>query len=327
MGFQTPQVTRATLASLCLVTSVVAAGWAASAAAQPKDASTVKQLFLEGKTALDLGDYPTACGKFEQAVALDTTAIGALAALADCDERWGHTASAYNAYVRLEGETAKDASKKDALEYARKKIKELEPKLAKVTIDVPSDLGGEDVRVERDGAIVPSGVYGVAVPVDAGDHVVVVQAKGRVDWTEKWTQRDGESHAVKVALGAVRPPLESTPPAQGSFWSGPRIAGLVVGLVGLGAIGTSLGVGSMALGKYDDSNAHGCSAATNVCPPGAPTDERQSALDLSNVSTGVFVVGAVATGVGVVMFAVAPRAKASPTVAIGPSSIALRGAF
>lgn len=323
---------RPRLLSVCAAASLFVAAIAGPAAAQPKDASTVKQLFLDGKAALDLGDYPTACGKFEQAVALDPTAIGALAALADCDEKWGHTASAYNAYVRLEGETAKDDAKKDALEYARKKIKELEPKLGKLTIDVPAALGREDLRIERDGALVPSGVYGVPVPIDPGAHVVVVRATGRKDWTKEWTQSDGQPTSITIELGPDDTSFGPSGNTNTSFWSGPRIAGLVVGLVGLGTIGASLGVGGAALGSYNDSNAHGCSAATNVCPAGAPTDERQTALDLSNVSTALFVVGAVATGVGVIVFAVAPRAKAdtspsTPSVAVGPGWVGLRGSF
>ena len=74
-------------ASLCLLAG-------RSAGAEPRDPAAAEWLFREGRALMKKGDFAPACAKLAESQRLDP-AVGTLMNLAECEERIGRTASAW----------------------------------------------------------------------------------------------------------------------------------------------------------------------------------------------------------------------------------------
>lgn len=198
--------------------------------------------------------------------------------------------------------------------------------------------GPAGVEVKRDGLAIGSALWGTAVPVDPGRHMVRASAPGKETWETTITaDQPGKTLTIEVpplaeAKGAAAPPppLAPTAPPPPPDSAPPRpwqrplgIASLAVGAVGLG-VGTAFGF--MAKSTFDASNTSGnCDKKTNRCND-TGLEQRAGAVKRGNIGTGVFIAGAVLAAGGIVLWATAPSAKA-PAVGVGPGSVAVRGAF
>ena len=78
---------------------------------------------------------------------------------------------------------ARAEGRPDCEQAARARLTALEPQLALLTITIPDGAGIAGLKVERDGAEVPKAAWGLAVPVDPGNHLVRASAAGRQPWT------------------------------------------------------------------------------------------------------------------------------------------------
>jgi hypothetical protein len=178
------------------------------------------------------------------------------------------------------------------------------------------------------------------MPLDPGEHEVIVSAPGK----KMWSQR------VQLGPGAVNsrievPALEQSLTPQGAA-PGPvpesASGGIdaptskplplrTIGFVGLGAGAIGIGVGAvtgiMAVSKHSDLQK---ACGGNICGP-QQESERQSYYTLGTVSTAATVAGAALAGGGLVMVLVAPKSKPTSTTAwnpiVGPASFGVRGSF
>jgi hypothetical protein len=134
-------------------------------------------LFIAAKQLQAAGKVADACPKFAESKRL-APGVGVSLHLADCYERLGRHASAQLEFLAAE-ELARQRDDKRA-EVASVRAKELEPRVNHVVIDLPYAPPDASVRtqVELDGTSVPAKSWGVALPVDPGDHLVVVRATG-----------------------------------------------------------------------------------------------------------------------------------------------------
>src|SRR3954469_19109418 len=86
-------------------------------------------LFDSARAAMDKGDFDAACEQFRASDKLDA-AVGTELNLADCEEKRGHLASAWELY-RAAAEKLADRDERLAL--ARSRIRALAPRLPKLT--------------------------------------------------------------------------------------------------------------------------------------------------------------------------------------------------
>ncbi len=105
-----------------------------------------------------------------------------------------------------------------------------------------------------------------------------------------------------------------------------RVAGVVIGAVGVVALGAGGLVGLAAKGKANDSNNLCDPQNPNSCTP-AGKKERDDAIGLGNVATVVVIAGGVATAAGIVLFVTAPSSPRTTGFVFGPGSVSLRGTF
>jgi hypothetical protein len=215
-------------------------------------AEAVKQaqvLFDEGRRLVDQKRYAEACPKFVQSQELDP-GMGTQFRLAECYEKLGKLASAYEQYIAV-AEAARAAKKPDREAVAQKRATALEPKIPRLTIDVPASVSSLDgVEVSRDGKPVEKRLWGTPVPVDAGDHTVAVKAPGRVPWEGKVTLEG--TGKLSLSVPALEPvPVEKPPPPPPRRSTVPAIA-LGVG----GGVGIAVGATFLGLRAAKASSAH-----------------------------------------------------------------------
>jgi hypothetical protein len=110
---------------------------------------------------------------------------------------------------------------------------------------------------------------------------------------------------VEVTIKPLKPlpSKKKLPPPPTPDGTRQRIIGLVIGAVGVAALGVGIGFGVDALVKNDASNDGGC--VDNLCPPNALA-LRNTALTEAHLATGLIVVGLVNVVAGLIVFFTAP---------------------
>lgn len=295
-------------------------------AARADDRATAQQLFQQGKDLMAAGSYEQACAKFDAAADLSQT-VGVRLNLADCYLKLGKTASAWIEYddaltlAERSGDTA-------ATNLARTRQAQLKPSLSYMTVVVSAATA--DMEVTRDGQKVPQAAWGVAVPVNPGDHEIRASAPGRKAWSGKVSVA-GAGGSVNVAVPALEqdssPPAGATPagaasaetaPAAGTgLFSGPGGTQRTVAVVsaGLGVAGLAVGTifGVEMLSKQNDYKQHE-NTATGRCLDLQCQTLSQDAVQAGNVATVGFIAGGVLAATGVVLWLTAHKASKAEVV-------------
>lgn len=310
-------------------------------AQQPDSAAVAQALYDQAMPALRAGDFAGACPRLEQVVELAPTGIGAKLMLAECYEGQGRLASAWRTYTVVEAAAAL-ANQADRKARAHERAAAIKPRLATLTVTLPAAVRAvAGLEVRRDGAKMLPIEWGIALPIDTGAHVVTATAPGRVGWEKSFAvAADGDVVQLAVEplssqlavepvaerLGLAPPP---TPPARKITWTGRRVAGGIVGAVGLAAIGAGAGFGAAALRHKNESNADGHCGAANRCDP-TGIQLREQAFEAASASTALFLAGGAALVVGVTLLALptsAPAPARAARLVMGPGAIELRGTW
>src|SRR5262244_1618441 len=97
--------------------------------AQARDPVAAEQLFIEGRAAAARGDYATACPKFAESQHLEP-ATGTLLNLADCEERLGKLASAWQHFREAFYKLLE--TNDERLQYATRRASQLEKRVPRL---------------------------------------------------------------------------------------------------------------------------------------------------------------------------------------------------
>jgi hypothetical protein len=302
-----------------------------------------QQLFDSALADAEAGNLAAACPKFLASQDADPK-TSTLLNLASCYEKNGQTASAWGAFREAEG-LARKAGRRDWETIAHAHAEGLEARLVRLTVEVPALSRVPGLTIKRDGARLAPGEWGVAIPVDPGEHTVVASADGRRSWDTRASAREASLTVAVPVLVAVSPSVvapEAAPSAAGdgaaarrpSWWTPLRATGVVV--AGVGVLGLAAGgaLGLVAKGSYGDARAQ-CSAAPRGCPPSAVGDSN-AAYGLATGATVVFVGGVVTAMAGGALLVFAPPsssaatttttgARAGAALAVGPGSVGVSG--
>lgn len=281
--------------------------------------AAAEALFQEGRALLMSGDSARACPKLEESHRLDP-ATGTLLALALCHEQQGKLASAWAAFVEVEGRSRLDG-RADRERTAREHGAALKPRLSTLTLQLaPRADQVTGLAIAVDGLAIGRGAWSVAIPVDGGRHLVEATAPSRQTWrTTASVEAERDHVRVEVpALASVpdltatsagsdppRRPLIDPPPSEGANAGHPppRLA-LVLG--GAGVLALALGAGLLLDAKrdYDDALAD---CAADGCPPD-PWRRAQAARRQGNWATLSLIGGGLLIGSGALLWLWAPGA-------------------
>lgn len=296
-----PDVARAAGPKTTKTDTKAAAPAPAKSAAPSPEVVEAERLFVEAKRLMGEQHVAEACRAFEKSQELDP-AIGTQFNIADCYEREGRLATAYRQFRDLRDVLVRVGD--DRAPQADARARALEPRLPHVTIAIPWANTVAALVVTRDDETVEPTEFGVAIPVNPGPHKVRVRATNKKDYELTVQAAEGKSEVIDV------PPLadvERQVVVRRTGFS-QRTLGLVVGGVGLAAVGTSVVLGLVAKGNYD-SAVDGCTDLGDrwQCPPGNKSGDAASAQSMGTVATIVGGIGGAAVITGAALWLFAPK--------------------
>lgn len=263
-----------------LALTVIAIAPRASAQEELDPASAA--LFHEGRALIKKGDWVAGCERIE-ASTKRIAAVSALLNLALCREHDGRVASAWVIARRalLLNKETQGRQRREGLDASGLEIVgRLEPRLPKLRVSVAPKLEG--ARVDEGGLEVP---LDTSVPLDPGEHELVLTAPGRSSVRRKVQLREGEVLSVEMAFPAASsdpsPPLDeasasppsSTPAPIVEQEEDPGAAPLPVWVWVVGSAGVALGGVSIAF-AVDSANA--AADLEERCGPDLVCDEDPS---------------------------------------------------
>jgi len=305
------------------------------------DKAAAQSLFDEGRKLMTDGKFAQACPKLAESQKLDP-GVGTQFHLADCYEKLGQTASAWAGFLDA-ASSAKSMGQADREKVARDRAAALALRLSKLTIVSPGAEGLAGLEIKRDGAVVGRALWGTAIPVDPGTHVLEASAPGKKTW-QGTAQVTGEKASVVSTIPALEaaPPSAAVSPASaggvvhadvGSSGSGRRTLGLVVGGVGIVGVGIGTLSALRAKSKYNDSLPFCSPDDKNLCQSQGVTLRDDARAD-GTLATIAFGIGGAALVAGVVLFITAPsgsseapRVSVVPSVAPGAAGLVVVGAY
>jgi hypothetical protein len=353
---------RGRLSGLALA-CVLLAATTARGQSTARDPIGAEELFRQGLAALRADDWDTACAKFRKSMDLDP-AVSTQSKLVKCSEHNGKLVTAWYEFenaLKLNRDAPVSERRRAELDVAiRAALAELRPLVPKMSVKVQPNPPG--LEVTRDGLPVVNSVLGELLPVDPGEHEVVVRAPGFEEARRAVTVERGRSLEVEVNLvpsirqasppappaqmagpKAIAAPAESVgaPPAQSaSLLAGPstqsppsqshRWGQRETGYAVIGAGGVMLAVagffGIRALKYVHDMDDHKLENGTYDPGVNGPRDKALKAQTLGLVCAGI---GAGLAGVGVSLWLTAPTHTANQASSRHEDSwgLDLRGTF
>lgn len=300
--------------------------------AQGTSQDIAEALFRDGKRLMDEGNFAAACPKLAESYRIDPGG-GTLLNLGLCHKGEGKYASAATELREALALARKD-QRPDRVQVAQEKGSEVEGLRSYVVLDVQKAAPDEEVKL--DGVVVGSPAWQTQLPVDGGDHQVTATAHGAVFWNGTVTV--GKTKDVKTvqipappapAPAAAVVPVASPPPetdVKSSHATG--TAGLILGGVGIAAIGVGSYFGVRALSANSDSNK---TCPNTTCSDSSALKQNSDAHTFAWIADIGIGAGVVALAAGAYLFisdsskrsssSASARAKLVPS--LGPNSAGL----
>ena len=267
------------------------------------DPAAADELFREGRAASEQHDYLTACAKFRESNRLDP-AVGTLFNIADCEDKLGRLATAWTLFQEVAQRLPVDD---DRRVIAQKRAQTLESRLPKLSVHL-APSGRADVTVRRDGVVLGRASLDTPLPVNPGEHVVVVVAPGIEPAQFRASVGEGERAQITVALGNAASAAGATPTSPAGAAHADHTAAYVLGGVGLAGLITGLVAGVSVLSRKgtvrDNCMDHVCNQTGK--------DAADSGKTLGVVTTVGFIAGALGLGTATYLFVSAPAPTKNP---------------
>lgn len=318
-----------------VVLTSLAIGFGDVAADEPDAKTRAQTLFLEGRNAIDTGDWAAGCPKVRTSLELFSVANSHFT-VAQCDERDGHIVAALEHWER--GLALVDASDPRA-KVAKERMADLETRVPRIRVVVPP--ANASATVWLDDVQLDPALFAAPLRVEPGKHVFVVRATGRQDKRKEIDIAEKERTEFVVNVGEPETPqpmpttsssarpVGGTPPSMHPR----KTAGFVVGGIGVASLlasaGTAYGVYSVKQNIVDSCIlAQACKSKER--------DElvtQYKSLLVANAFT--FGLGLAGIGAGVLMVVTAPKktlekppnAQLVPLAVPGGAGIGLSGRF
>jgi hypothetical protein len=175
------------------------------ALAQAADANArADAAFKEAQRLHTAGDDAAACPKYAESKLL-APEVGVTLHLADCYAKTGKTASAWKEFQEAEKMARAKGDTKRA-DLAAQRAAALAPNLSRLTVEVAPAAEKAGEQLQLDGAPLPASSWNTPVPVDAGDHAVVVAAPGQPSRTLSVHVDAGATAKLATGLATSAPP-------------------------------------------------------------------------------------------------------------------------
>jgi hypothetical protein len=287
--------------------------------------------FNYGLSEMLAGRYGTGCPALATSFRIDPRP-GTLFTLAECNLRWGRTASAlagYEGYLALfermsPEQKVKQAERAQVAAAARKEVETSVPRLA-VRLPEGAPAG---IIVRRDGVELGGPMLGAAIPVDPGEHIVSVEMPDGRTQEQRVTLTPAEQRTIVVELARdtqlVPAPLSPGPSSSmpsdvsspkpapiGVQGSARRVWIFAAGGVGVASLVVAGTTAGLALAKKSTA-ATDCNAK-GICATAAGVDAGNAAHGFADAATVAVIVGGVGLAAGLVLWLTEPGAPTART--------------
>jgi hypothetical protein len=258
-------------------------GAAADAHAEPA-AAQAQVLFDQGIALEDAGKIPEACAAFDASEKLEPT-ISTLLNQAACRETNHQLATAWGLFLDAERQAraATDEPTRQLHLVAIEHAAQLEPRLSKLTVNVPPTSKVPGLELVRGNDVIDAGAWNHPLPLDGGAYTITARAPGYEPWsTSAQLGAEHDAKAVDVPLLKRAPvPVSAAPPAR-------PVAALLAGAGAVVLLGGAIGAEAWASHTYGESTRE-------------PDDQKQKSLyDSANserhLAIGLGVAGVASAG-------------------------------
>lgn len=287
-----------------------------------QDVAAAEALFNKGVAEIKKENYKEACPAIAQSQKLDPRP-GTQFTLAECLARWGKPATAHVAFedflrsVRTlpAGQQGRYA---DRVRVAENKQAELKLTIPELTIVVPKDAPAT-LQIRRDETEITAPMRGLALPVDPGEHTIVVEIPGKPAETQQVTLQAGEHKTIEVNLPGN---VQGGSPGEGEM---KPLSGRTIGTIaafGVGAVGLILGgvAGGSAISTKKQADTQ---CPEFKCSPGG-LELVQKGRTMATLSTVGVAVGGAGIAAGVILLLTRPKPQdVGLNVTAGPNAFSL----
>lgn len=310
----------------------------AHAESLPSTKERARALHEAAVKELDARGPARACPMFEEVTTIAPESWGGWMMLGECRKREGRLASAHRAYSNA-AEAAMRLGHIGQAQQSTRKAAALESQLAKLVLELSNEVRlAPELEVLVDGKPITISGATTSVPVDRGDHTVVVKAKGKppiertrsllIDGAQatvnidQWSSttaketKDKQSHVTMTyrKKETYMPPIPK--------WQR-TTAWITVSAGAAGILGGSI-AGLVAISRKNESDDGHC--VNNECDHEGLT-LRQGSLLAGNVSTGLFVAGGILAAAGVTLAFVPLSKKQTVGLVVAPTRVGMQLTF
>ncbi len=225
-------------------------------------------------------------------------ALGTLFNIADCEEKLGRLATSWTLFQEVAQRLPLDD---DRHRIAVQRAQALEARVPRLSVHLARSER-TDIVVRRDGVALGSASLDTWLPVDPGEHVVVVSAAGHESASFVAHIGEGERTQLDVKLG---PPLTSSARTPGAGPAAPSVnhtTAYLLGGLGAAALVTGVVAGVLVLDRKSTVDKN---CADHLCNQ-AGYDAAQSGKTLGVLTTVGLVSGALGLGTATYLFLSAP---------------------
>lgn len=170
-----------------------------------------EELFREGRELMRQRKLAEACDRFERSNKLEPR-VGTLLNLADCRERLGQTASAWEAFENARALALQVGDARRAAE-AERRAAGVQPRLAFVIVTVPEASRVPSLTIRRGDTAIDPAAWNAKLPLDPGRYTVSASAPGRLPWTKTIALAERATLEVDVPALAIDPAAVRAAPA------------------------------------------------------------------------------------------------------------------
>jgi hypothetical protein len=325
------------LATVLLIASALVCG---RTRADGPDPAT---LFDSGLVDMQAHRYATGCPALAESYRLDPHA-GGLFTLAECENQWGKIASAladYDTFLDLVAHLpAPDRAKQqERAKIAAERRSALSREIPGLTLSLAADVpAGSTVML--DGKAVPTAGLRSTLPVDPGEHDVVLRGPDGRTTQQHVILARGERKAVTLtpppplsgvvpdASDTVAPPTDEKPsPAESG--SSRKTAVLVTAIFGAAAVVAGGVTGAIVLAEKASIDKD-CPTPT-TCASSSDASSANRAKTLGWVSTGTFIGGGALLGAAAILWFTRPKSGSAIEPTLAPTAtggmVGIQGVF
>ena len=248
-----------------------------------KGLEQAQSLFVEGRAAMERGDFPTACARFSASLALMTRA-STLLNLAQCETHEGQLVNA--AKHSSQGIDLLPADD-ERLAISKERAAALARRLSHLTVKLTA-TAPPGTRVEVDSVDTGVAALLAGLPENPGRHVIVLFVPGQADQRSTVDLAEGDARTVTLTVQEIAVAEGAKPGVgKGSSGSRKRTVGFILGGIGVAGLVAAGVTGGLLVSRH--------SAITTDCPGKVCSS---AGLDLIASTKPLNVVNGVAWGVG-----------------------------